>query len=259
MWLNKSLPWGEIRGKLSLTPEQAQKMLGFKMKEGAKGVVLRKVGDRILITNFFSSARRPGPSKNQKLWYKPFGILTRLAKEHLRDLIWPIWNPLITNQPYTGVHLFMSVNLKRIGREANWANMIISRGELKAPEINYGFFCSPHKVIKLKVKETDNEIGVGIFDKRTNHFYHYRAKKYSYKDGIIWVTYKGNLFSPIAYLYFKRTLVPEAHPSLVEKGSATWRGKAGDYYSCSSSIILKRCPMYSSLCNLMGGPYGKIF
>ena len=49
MIINTLLPWGEITGKLSLSPEQAKRMLNYDLPAGAKGVVFYKFNDRIII------------------------------------------------------------------------------------------------------------------------------------------------------------------------------------------------------------------
>ncbi|MCK4352959.1 hypothetical protein KAW65_06075 [candidate division WOR-3 bacterium] len=43
MWLNKITPWGEIRGKLSTTPEQAKRLFGFIQHPLAKGVIFKDI------------------------------------------------------------------------------------------------------------------------------------------------------------------------------------------------------------------------
>lgn len=42
MILKPGNPWGAIRGKLSLNPEQALAMFGFIMREDAQGVIFRQ-------------------------------------------------------------------------------------------------------------------------------------------------------------------------------------------------------------------------
>jgi len=42
MLITKGLPYGEVRGKLLCTPEQALELFDFVMKPGATGVIIRK-------------------------------------------------------------------------------------------------------------------------------------------------------------------------------------------------------------------------
>jgi len=42
MLITKGLPYGEIRGKLICTPEEAKELFDFEMKPGAQGVIIRR-------------------------------------------------------------------------------------------------------------------------------------------------------------------------------------------------------------------------
>lgn len=107
MWLPEDFPF-KIIGKIRLTPEQAEKTFGFKMKRGGDGVVLQRRGSKICIRTY-RAHKKSGNECSKK-----FAKLAKFAKEHREDIIKPIYDPIARNiSIMSGTHLFLKVNLKK--------------------------------------------------------------------------------------------------------------------------------------------------
>ncbi|MCK4352342.1 hypothetical protein KAW65_02925 [candidate division WOR-3 bacterium] len=175
--------FGEVWGKLEMTGDQAEKAMGFRTKEGAIGVVLSrrkyidengKVKKGIFATSLMpwrattSAKRKPSRELTR--------VLSKIASNHISDIIHPIWEPLVANRkrkPWDGFHYFMGLNIKNIGECLDWSRLFISNGDIKPPERLLPSWYEPEKrQIHISLPKTLNWIGIGIFDIVTGSFFH---------------------------------------------------------------------------------------
>ncbi len=176
--------FGEVWGKFNVTGDQAERMMGFRPKEGAIGVVLsrRKYMDengkvkRGIFASSIMPPKLPNTEKENAV-HERITLITHIASEYHDDLIVPIWNPLIKNdrkKPYTGHHYFMSTNLNSVGLSLNWRKLLISKGKLKPPtRLISNWFNPDTQEIKICIpSKTMNQIGIGIIDIVTGSFFH---------------------------------------------------------------------------------------
>ncbi len=182
--------FGTVWGKFNVTGDQAERMMGFRPKEGAIGVVLsrRKYTDKNgkVKKGIFASSlmpRKPTMTEKLKATHERMRIMRHIVHKYHADLIVPIWNPLIkddTKKPYTGYHYFMSWNLKHVGTALNWKNLLISNGPLRPIGNMCTHWYDPDtKEIKIYLPLTINyqpltihQIGIGIIDTITGDFFH---------------------------------------------------------------------------------------
>ncbi len=183
--------FGTVWGKISATGDQAERMMGFRPKEGAIGVLLsrRKYTDKNgkQKKGIFASSlmpRRLPETEGRKAVEERIKVVAHIVHKYHSDLIVPIWNPLIkddTKKPYTGYHYFMSVNLKSVGVSLNWRKLLISKGTLKPPtKLIPNWYDPDTQEIKLfltnsatlKLHNSQTQIGIGILDIITGSFFH---------------------------------------------------------------------------------------
>jgi len=76
---------GELRGGMKMTPEQAERMFGFSMREDAQGVLFRKyrliTGKYMIFINNLVYPSNPRTAK-QQLWRRMFAWCVKLAKNY---------------------------------------------------------------------------------------------------------------------------------------------------------------------------------
>lgn len=190
----KGFPF-EIIGKLSATPEQAKKMFGFEMKKGAIGIIFqRKSNGESYIRN---SMPRHHFTEKEKINMKKMSVISRIASEHLKDLIHTVWNPIANNNS-CGFNTFMSKNFVRVGGPPKWENLIITDGNAKLPKIEW--ISRWRKQIKIKIK-CPQSIGMGALNGKDFKLYHYPAKLY--QKGEIVFKINHSLYNPIFFIYSK--------------------------------------------------------
>lgn len=183
--------YGDVWGKLKVTGDDAEELMGFRPKEGAIGVVLRrcKYTDKKgkVRKGIFASSLMPGRhipnTKKSQMCFDRMSVIRMIGSEHLKDLIHPIWNPLSVRgykKFYSGFNYFMSVNLKAVGLSLDLSKLLISDGEIEPPkEVCQSWYTPDSNEIKIVVPSTNfrtlipnYEIGIGIVDKITGSSYH---------------------------------------------------------------------------------------
>lgn len=144
--------YGIVYGKLKMTPEQAQKAMGFTPKKGAVGVLLsrRRYIDKNgkVKSGIFAISLMPRSIPQTKkfiLTHHAFPFVGKFASKHLKDIIHPIWNPIVKygtyKNLYDGVFCFSSINNKALRTSdssahppLNLKKFIISDGPLPPPK-----------------------------------------------------------------------------------------------------------------------------
>ncbi len=116
MKIIKPNPWGLISGKLKITPELAKELFDFDMKPDEKYVIF-KIRDGENHICHYTKPKEPETEK-QKNHKKLFKMLSKIAYQNRQNLIKPIWDKFAKNKPYTGVNLFIGVNIKRIYKKS---------------------------------------------------------------------------------------------------------------------------------------------
>ena len=183
--------YGDVWGKLKVKGDDAEELMGFRPKEGAIGVVLRrckytdkngKVRKGIFASSLMPRKYFPNTKKSQ-MCFDRMSVIRRIGSEYLKDLVHPIWNPLAVRgykKFYSGFNYFMSVNLKAVGLSLDLSKLLISDGEIEPPkEMCQSWYAPDSNEIKIVVPLTNHrsqipnyEIGIGIVDKITGSFYH---------------------------------------------------------------------------------------
>lgn len=243
MILDKPLPWGEVHGKMSLTPQQAQKMLGYTMKPGAIGVVFAKRNGKqivrsLVIPEIIAKTKLSQHAENR------FKILGKLVKEHFADLIIPIWHPLSISTKYKwgGHALFCDINCENIGFPPDWNKLIISKGSLNPPQF-CAEYCPPMKIIIItmaknswhSIRENLAEPRIAILHKKELKLYH----------PIIPILSDFGTRK----LYIKLPFQQEEHWE--RKGFLTLMYiKQDNNYSDSTAQLTQECPYYKVICNI---------
>ncbi len=197
MKLDMTNPFGEIRGKLSLNKKEALEMFGFKMRDDARGVIFRRTRwGNLIIANWINPNDRK--TKKQLKQRKLFKSLTHMVKHHKKDIIWPIWNKRAS---YTGHTLFMGTNLKKVGNNMNFENMLISLGEIEPPNLIYAKV--ENGILELKISNLNNqEIGIAVLTRKYK-LYHFKPTHYP-NPRKIKIKLIGRVKSPpLVYVYFK--------------------------------------------------------
>ncbi|MDD5530216.1 MAG: hypothetical protein PHX21_09330 [bacterium] len=189
--------FGTVYGKLSWTGDKAEANMGFRPKEGATGVLLSrrryvdnngKVKSGIFAMSLMPW--KPTVTKDAKCGHLRMNVLGRMASNYNRDMIYPIWEPLVKNKnmkPYTGYHYFMSVNNQNIGNDLRWEKLQISRGVLNPPKcVCANRYDMDKKEIQIFVPRTMgrnpitvNQVGIGIFDRITGDFFHISPEQFN--------------------------------------------------------------------------------
>lgn len=181
--------FGIVWGPLTGPKETVEKLVGMKLKKGAKGALLsrrRYVDDNGNVkSGVFAISLMPrtvGPTEKQKWGHERMRVIGKLASEHMTDIIHPIWDPLArkNRKLWDGYRYFMKVNNQNIGNSLNWKKLCISKGNLKPPK----FICAngydkENREIQIFLPRTIgrrpitiNGLGIGIFDKITGNFFH---------------------------------------------------------------------------------------
>lgn len=236
MILTKPLPWGEIRGKLSLSPEQAQTMLGFNMRPDAKGVYFTKRNDKLVVCNLIPPVCKVKTNEMTHRQNK-MKILGKIVKEHYNTLIKPIWNRQAKNTDFmAGAQLFTSLNSERLGMPPDLRNLLLTTGNLAPPELDI-HYCPPRKLIEVKTSSSRNELQFALFD--TNTFSLHLPVPVSFDPEIC------NPTSAFVKLPFQtlRTHWERKAPILFAYF------KQENEYSDSVSWVLTRCPNHTNACN----------
>lgn len=170
MILKKCLPWGEISGKLTLTPEQAKKMLDFDMRPDAKGVIFKQVNGKTVVSNYIPPVFNVVTPKS-KIVHTRYSVVTKIIKEHFKDLILPIWYPIAKGtEYYTGNVLFGAVNLGKRDMPPHWEKLVISMGEVPKPDFRY-IYCQPKNILIIR-KCQKFPLILAFFDIREKKLYH---------------------------------------------------------------------------------------
>lgn len=182
--------FGEVTGKLTLTPEQAKRGLGFTLRPGAVGVSLRmrKYVDNNgkIKTGIFASSIMPRTiikTPELKRTWERMRVLSKIVSKHTKDLIHPIWEPLVIDKykkPWGGPYLFTGLNAKRIGTSLKWEKLLISNGSLPPPtlipssrlylEKQQIIITLPRTIHRLPV--TTYQLGIAVFDRITGDLFH---------------------------------------------------------------------------------------
>ncbi|MFA5031814.1 MAG: hypothetical protein WC614_02240 [bacterium] len=182
--------FGTVWGKIGMTGDKAQKAMGFTPKEGAKGVLLSrrryvdkngKVKSGIFATSLMSFSGIP--TKGVKCRQERMRVIGKILSNHLRDIIYPIWDPLVKNRnkfPWDGCRYFASVNNINVGTSLNWKKLQISAGPVSLPKcICANRYDVEKKEIHISIPRTVgripitiNQMGIGIFDRITEDFLH---------------------------------------------------------------------------------------
>lgn len=244
MITTKSLPWGEITGKLSLTPEQAKKMLGFNMRPDAKGIFFRKRNGKIEVCNLIP-AKFTVITKAMQQGRDKMRVITNIVKTHFKDLICPIWNKEAKNTNHiAGTQFFISTNMLNVGKPAKWENLIISLGKLPKPEFT-AEYCPTTK--NIKITPAGNTTARMINEKLQPNF-------------AAFDTVENKLYHPLPHsLSITRYQTSTILINLPFKLPRHWdRQKTilfmyltqDNEYSPSTANILKRCSNFTHICTI---------
>ncbi|MDI6839503.1 MAG: hypothetical protein QMD71_01390 [bacterium] len=231
MILTKPTPWGEIHGKLSLTPEQAKKMFGFNMAKDAKGIILQKRNGKTIIRNLMKYTIYAVPKKLRARQIV-FRILGKLAGKHLKDLIYPVWQESAKIRNCCALHLFMSVNLiricnyKRNDSRRRWKQLLLSQGILDPPKIHARFYADSKKIM-IAIKNTHSyQIGIAVLEMTTFNLYHWLVSADPESTVTLPIVKKIGVWN---YIYLQ---IPEIKSPIVFAYF-----KEGNTYSVSKSLI----------------------
>ncbi|MFA5033724.1 MAG: hypothetical protein WC614_11990 [bacterium] len=182
--------FGTVWGKMSWTGDKAEANMGFRPKEGSIGVQLNrrryvdnngKVKSGIFATSLMR--RYVVPTEKEKSVWDRTAILGKMASKCMRDIIYPIWEPLVINKnrkPWTGYHYFESVNHTALGHSIDWSKLVISKGKLPRPtKVCSSRYLSGENKIEIihpltvnRKPLTKNQLGIGIVDSITGDFFH---------------------------------------------------------------------------------------
>lgn len=215
MWL-KGYPF-KFSGSISCTPEQAERMFGFKMKKGATGLTfVRHPSGKISIRN--RMPERPLLNEQQKSKETIFTIVGKIASSHLHDITRPIWNPPAAPMSLSGQNLFVMQNMnaleskmkteKRTHKKklnirtiTEWQLLKLSVGKLEKPIIKIAeYYFSTGKKLKLIIKNPNKyDVGICLLDRQTFELTHILPKQYKYP---IYLHLEKTVHSPVVYLYF---------------------------------------------------------
>ncbi|MDI6840329.1 MAG: hypothetical protein QMD71_05735 [bacterium] len=210
MILIKPTPWGEITGKLSLTPEQAKRMFNFNMRPDARGVVLFKMGGKQIIRNLVRCTTKT--NKKIKRIQRIFRILAKIANAHLDDLIYPVWMKSAKNRNCLPSNIFIGMNIKKICRikrrgRRKWKHLIITQGEIPAPKIYTRFYHRNKKLSVYLQKVEQCKIGIAVLDTYNFKLYHFKDCDNQTNEDKNWVRIQievPEIVSPIVFAYFRK-------------------------------------------------------
>ncbi|MCK4353291.1 hypothetical protein KAW65_07790 [candidate division WOR-3 bacterium] len=196
----------DIIGKLSTTPEQAEELFGFKMKEGAKGVVLFKRNGRLVIRSWMphkSYVKTPF----RKYAEQKFSVLGKIVKEY-KSLINEVWAG--DDGKYLFAHSrFMGINMRELGIPPKWLKLRFTIGELPKPKLIRKAIIIEGSKVNLGMSNAEGmEIGICIFERRCLKLHCISPCVYSEPERIkISLSEFGNiksLKSLYLHIYFKR-------------------------------------------------------
>lgn len=160
----KWTPFGEIRGKLSLTPEEAEEMFGYRMKPGAIGVYFQKRHGKLIIGSLMPQ-RNIEKSESHIYSIYRLKIISKVYKE-LKKVISPLWDAKAKAGGYryiSGFNLFVHINGKRVGLPPDWRKLILTEGELESPQIKAVRYAGPWLMVRLS-KVTPFELHLAVFE-----------------------------------------------------------------------------------------------
>jgi hypothetical protein len=217
MWMKKS-PF-KFSGSLKFTPEQAKKMFGFTMREGAVGITFVNFpSGKTLIKNKMPIIPFRGEKQSQQEIL--FSIVGKIASAHLKDIVRPIWGSTIDEKGVSGQNLFIKSNMdalmsamkrnkkthkKKINKMTftKWELMQVSSGRLEKPIIKIAdYYFSTGKRMKLIIKNPNKyEVGICLFDRTSFELTHIPPVKY---ETPIYLNLKKTVHLPIVYVYFRR-------------------------------------------------------
>ena len=177
--------FGEVWGKLSITGEEAEKLVGFKPKDGAIGIVLSRCWytDKSGIRRkgiFVKSLTKHKHPYTKKLLFSKMrcGVIHKIAGLYLTKLIYPIWGIPDSRRAFSS---FVTANMRKVGLPPDCSKLQLSIGTLPAPKSIRGVFYDderneiwinvPVEVrIGKRVLSQKNKRGIGFLDRVTGSF-----------------------------------------------------------------------------------------
>lgn len=124
--------FGEIRGKLSISPEEAREFFGIRLKPEAIGVrFYRRLGK--LVASSIVPIDDPNTIAQQKVRDRciAFGAIIKTAKQIIKN----IWSQEAEHKDISPYNLFFKENAKLTGIPPQWKNLVLTKGPLKKPTI----------------------------------------------------------------------------------------------------------------------------
>ncbi|MCK4352742.1 hypothetical protein KAW65_04965 [candidate division WOR-3 bacterium] len=197
--------FGDIRGALTMTKEEAKRLFNKDLKEGAKGVYFSRYGGKIVLKSWMPH-RKKTKDKNQIKRHKLFLTMHKLACQEKNTLIRPLWNELAKGKAYSGHNMFMGVNMSRVTIKFEWKNLLITQGKINPPKIKKALL--QKNKIKLTIEPLRGEgrgepinkpIGIMLLDQKELKFVHINPVIYNQNPIII----KMKCKEPIIYAYVK--------------------------------------------------------
>lgn len=223
MILKKQLPFGEVRGKLSLTPPQALKILGFKMKPDAIGVFLQQRNGKTVVCNLMPRNYTLTP-KMQNTFNRMKGI-GKIVHALYNELIISLWTQAAKEQNLPAPHLFAKVNAKSVGLPPNWKNLQLTPGKWKKPEFKCIYCKSTRKLILFLQKYyiENTQTGIVILEPTTFEIKLLKTDQ----QGKIVINLPEQFKNPLVFIY-----------------------KTKGYESSSSALRTPgKCPKWKTSCN----------
>lgn len=250
MVVEKFLEYGEIRGKLSLNPEQAREMLGYEMKPGAVGVVLQMRGDKQVVFSQmpYKRHKRTKLEKASLIRMKTMGSISR---EHFNELIKPIWNPAAKERNYLAGHqLFTALNFRRIGPELKWENMLLTPDTSQPPEFSMEH-CPLQNILIIKLSESAVKRAVEHNMSPKLAMLRMKTVKLHMLEPVDKPELRSMGFKklPAGRLYFKLPVKVVGNGMKKDKQVVIFmylRDETG--YSASAALNLHRCEKYTTVC-----------
>ena len=161
-----------ITGKLSLTPTEAFEMFGYRMKPGAKGIVLQRRNGKTFIRSLMPQDHRF--TKNRQHNKSKMKIISTIASQHMDDLIYPAWDPLAQELKYpSGFTLFVGTNMHITGCPPDWHKLVITQGPLPLPEVLAVTRHRSQLTLQLRQPTPKLQLGIAFFSPRTHAFFHF--------------------------------------------------------------------------------------
>lgn len=190
---------GKIKGKLSITPKEAELMFGFKMKPNAKGLVFYIRDGKQMIANWLPRYGKTKMSQRKKC----FKIITSILKQIKKEIIWKFWDPIAKKQNNKGYLLFNKTNMRRIKNTKQLHKLIIAKGKITAPILERANLWVNKKIIQIKIRKTNKKtyitskmLYIGILDNLKFKF----IKTKEFKSHTLQIT--GDFKDPLLFLFY---------------------------------------------------------